>query len=73
MPPQSGFSGCRLTELNPDELLNQDMKTNALGRVRPLNLSEMMGGVRSYLRITQHRPRLVKNYFRERQVRYAAN
>ena len=73
MPPQSGFSGCRLTELNPDELLNQDMKTNALGRVRPLNLSEMMGGVRSYLRITQYRPRLVKNYFRERQVRYAAN
>jgi transposase len=60
-------------ELNPDELLNQDVKTNALGRVRPLNLSEMMGGVRSYLRITQHRPRLVKNYFRERQVRYAAN
>lgn len=73
MPPQSGFSGCRLTELNPDELLNQDMKTNALDRVRPLNLSEMMGGVRSYLRITQYRPRLVKNYFRERQVRYAAN
>ena len=22
-------------ELNPDELLNQDVKTNALGRVRP--------------------------------------
>ena len=60
-------------ELNPDELLNQDVKTNALGRVRPLNLSEMMGGVRSYLRITQRRPCLVKNYFRERQVRYAAS
>jgi DDE superfamily endonuclease len=54
-------------ELNPDELLNQDVKTNALGRVRPLNLSEMMRSVRSYLRITQRRPRLVKNYFRERQ------
>ena len=24
-------------ELNPDELLNQDVKTNALGRVRPVN------------------------------------
>jgi transposase len=60
-------------ELNPDELLNQDVKTNALGRVRPLNLSEMMGGVRSYLRITQRRPCLVKNYFREQQVRYAAD
>ena len=60
-------------ELNPDELLNQDVKINALGRVRPVNLSEMMSGVRYYLRIMQRRPRLVKNYFRERQVRYAAN
>ena len=59
-------------ELNPDELLNQDVKTNALGRVRPLNLSEMMDYVRAYLRITQHHPRSVKNYFRERHVRYAA-
>lgn len=60
-------------ELNPDELLNQDVKTNALGRIRPLNLPEMMDNVRSYLRITQRNPRLVKNYFRERHVRYAAN
>jgi transposase len=60
-------------ELNPDELLNQDVKTNALGRVRPLNLEEMMDYVRSYLHITQNRPQLVKNYFRERHVQYAAN
>ena len=59
-------------ELNPDELLNQDVKTNALGRVRPVNVQEMMDHVRSYLRITQARPRLVKNYFRERHVQYAA-
>ena len=59
-------------ELNPDELLNQDVKTNALGRVRPLNVQEMMDNVRSYLRITQGRPQLVKNYFRERHVQYAA-
>jgi transposase len=59
-------------ELNPDELLNQDVKTNALGRVRPVNVQEMMSNVRSYLRITQARPTLVKNYFRERHVQYAA-
>src|ERR1700682_3791561 len=59
-------------ELNPDELLNQDGKTNALGRVRPVNVQEMMDNVRSYLRITQARPNLVKNYFRERHVQYAA-
>jgi transposase len=60
-------------ELNPDELLNQDVKTNALGRVRPVNVQEMMSNVRSYLRITQARPKLVKNYFRERHVQYAAS
>ena len=60
-------------ELNPDELLNQDVKTKALGRIRPLNLPEMMDNVRSYLRITQRNSRLVKNYFREEHVRYAAN
>src|ERR1700675_2121093 len=59
-------------ELNPDELLNQDVKTNALGRVRPVNVQEMMSNVRSYLRLTQARPKLVKNYFRERHVQYAA-
>ena len=57
-------------ELNPDELLNQDVKTNALGRVRPVNVQEMMDNVRSYLRITQARPTVVYNYFCERHVRY---
>jgi hypothetical protein len=60
-------------ELNPDELLNQDVKTNALGRVRPVNVQEMMDNVRSYLRITQARPKAVKNYFCEHHVRYAAS
>ena len=60
-------------ELNPDELLNQDVKTNALGRIRPVNVHEMMDNLRSYLRITQARPKLVKNYFRERHVQYAAS
>ena len=27
-------------ELNPDELLNQDVKSNALGRVRPINVQD---------------------------------
>jgi len=38
--------GRKARELNPDELLNQDVKTNALGRVRPVNLHEMMDTVR---------------------------
>lgn len=59
-------------ELNPDELLNQDVKSNALGRRRPANKVEMKDGVRSYLRSTQRQPPVVRNYFREEHVRYAA-
>ncbi len=59
-------------ELNPDELLNQDVKSNALGRQRPANKEEMKAGVRSYLRSTQRQPRVVKNFFLEKHVRYAA-
>lgn len=59
-------------ELNPDELLNQDVKSNAVGRQRPRNQKEMIGQVRSYLRSTQRRPHIVRNYFREQHVTYAA-
>lgn len=59
-------------ELNPDELLNQDVKSNALGRRRPGNQSEMICDVRSYLRSTQRRPDVVKNYFQHETVQYAA-
>lgn len=60
-------------ELNPDELLNQDVKTNALGRTRPVDEQEMMDNIRSYARGTQHRPHLVRRYFHEKHVRYAAS
>jgi transposase len=58
-------------ELNPTELLNQDVKTNALGRRRPRDQDELIGDTRSYLRSTQRRPDIVANYFEERHVRYA--
>jgi transposase len=59
-------------DLNPDEFLNQDVKSNALGRQRPATRTEMMGDVRSYLRSTQRRPAIVKSYFQAESVRYAA-
>jgi len=59
-------------ELNPDEFLNQDVKSNALGRQRPANQTEMIAGLRSYLRSTQRQPELVKSYFHAEPVRYAA-
>ncbi len=59
-------------ELNPDEMLNQDVKSNALGRIRPRAKAELIGTVRSYLRSTQRRPDIIRSYFREKHVRYAA-
>lgn len=59
-------------ELNPDEYLNQDVKTNAVGRTRPLDRKEMIGNIRAYLRSTQANRSLVKRYFHAETVRYAS-
>ena len=59
-------------ELNPDELLNHDVKVNAVGRQRPKNQTQMIENIRSYLRSTQRQPRVVQNYFHEKHVTYAA-
>jgi hypothetical protein len=59
-------------ELNPDELLNQDVKTNALGKSRPTNKAEMIASVRSHLYRRQTQPHLIRNLFQEKHVHYAA-
>jgi hypothetical protein len=59
-------------ELNPDELLNQDVNANALGKSRPSNRMEMMTGVRSHLYRRQRQPHIIRNLFQEKHVRYAA-
>lgn len=59
-------------DLNPDEFLNNDVKSNALGRRRPRDRTQMMSEVRSYLRSTQAQPKIVKSYFQAVSVRYAA-
>ena len=59
-------------ELNPDELLNQDVKTNGHGRRRPKDQPQMMQNVRSFLSSKQKQPQAVKTYFQEKHVRYAA-
>jgi transposase len=59
-------------ELNPDEYLNNDVKSNAVGRARASNQHEMIANVRGYLRSTQKTPQVVRNYFQAKPVRYAA-
>jgi transposase len=60
-------------ELNPDELLNQDLKSNVFKRRRPSRKEELIEQTRSYLRSTQKRPDIVQAYFQEPHVNYAAD
>lgn len=60
-------------ELNPDEMLNQDVKSNAVGRQRARNQPELVAKVRNYLRSRQRQPQRVKKYFQAKNVRYAAS
>jgi transposase len=60
-------------ELNPDELLNQDLKSNVFSSGRPRTDTELLDQTRSYLRGTQKRPDIVRAYFQEPQVHYAAD
>ncbi len=59
-------------ELNPDEFLNNDVKSNAVGRRRPSSLVDMEADLRGYLWSTQKQPAIVKRYFHASSVRYAA-
>ena len=54
------------------KILTRDIKTNALGKRRPLNLTELKTDVHGFLRSAQRRPAKVAAYFQERHVTYAA-
>jgi transposase len=59
-------------ELNPDELLNQDLKASALYRSRPRSRMEMVQNARAHLRRRQHQPSVVRSFFSESHARYAS-
>jgi transposase len=58
-------------ELNPDELLNQDVKSNTIRKNRPSQQDELVKNVRSYLRKRQMQAHIVAKYFHGKHVRYA--
>jgi transposase len=58
-------------ELNPDEFLNNDLKSNAVGRKRAKDPEELENNTRNFLRRKQRRPYEVKNYFQAKSVKYA--
>jgi transposase len=59
-------------ELNPVELLNQDVKANAAGRRRARSAAELTNQLRSYLRRRQRQPEVVARFFRHPRTCYAA-
>lgn len=60
-------------ELNPDELLNQDLKSNVFSAGRPRTPEELVSQTQSYLHATRKRPDIVRAYFQEANVCYAAD
>lgn len=58
-------------ELNPDEYLNQDIKTNILGKTRPKNKAELKELVNSFMSDRALDKKQVAKYFHAEHVRYA--
>ena len=66
--PLPGYS----PQLNPDELLNQDLKATVFKRKRPRNKTELKSQLRSRLYAIQKQPGRVKSYFHHPETLYAA-
>ena len=59
-------------DLNPVELLNHDVKANAVGRKRPRNLAEMIDSVTDYLQRRQGQPNIIKRFFTHPATAFSA-
>lgn len=59
-------------DLNPDEILNHDLKANAVGRKRARNKVELVANATEHLESRARTPERVAAYFREKHVCYAA-
>jgi hypothetical protein len=59
-------------ELKAQEYLNQDVKTNIIGKKRPVNKAEMRANVEGFMNNRKKDKNQVQKYFHEKHVRYAA-
>lgn len=59
-------------ELNPQEYVNQDVKTNVIGKKRPINKAQMRSNVEDFMSERKNDRRQVQKYFHVSHVRYAA-
>lgn len=59
-------------ELNAQEYLNQDVKTNVIGKKRPINKEQMQNNVEEFMTKRKNNRKQVQKYFYETHVKYAA-
>ena len=59
-------------ELNAQEYVNQDVKTNVIGKKRPINKEQMKIHVTDFMMERKNNKKQVQKYFHEEHVRYAA-
>ena len=59
-------------ELNPQEYVNQDVKTNIVGKRRPINKAQMRTNVEDFMHRRKNDRKQVQKYFHVSHVRYAA-
>lgn len=59
-------------ELNAQEYLNQDVKTNVIGKKRPINKQQMRDNVEGFMNERKNNKKQVQKYFYGHHVRYAA-
>lgn len=59
-------------ELNPQEYVNQDLKTNIIGKKRPINKAQMKSNVEDFMYKRKNDRKQVQKYFHATHIRYAA-
>ena len=65
LPPNS-------PELNPQEYVNQDFKTNIIGKKRPINKAQMKINVEDFMYKRKKDKKQVQKYFHASHIKYAA-
>ena len=59
-------------ELNAQEYVNQDLKTNIIGKKRPINKAQMRSNVEEFMNKRKNDKKQVQKYFHVSHVQYAA-
>ena len=59
-------------ELNPQEYLNQDLKTNIIGKKRAINKEQLKKNINNFMSKRKKDKPQVKKYFHHRHAQYAA-